>query len=207
MSMNAQQLLDWFRRPKRQSQTTGRTWYGSTNAPGVVAAGTSGTYPIVMSEFILDETFSPLNAPGEGGGIRYQGVIPGIFIFSAATSTTALNFPISLPAYGRVIDALLINDSPLVYTTATNMGIGIAAYPSDILLDGGVTTQNAFSRKLPTTGGTHTDNSTATTPLTLQIAACASNGTAAGSVLGIVRAALLVEWVTPLNSAPVGSPI
>jgi hypothetical protein len=209
--MENYQMFDWSRRPKRLNQITAGPYatlpvYGVATAPALAAVSPSVALPqpIVQMEWIVNETYAPKETAGEGGCWFRIGYLEAVFNFNSGTSTSALYFPVPLPKRSRVKIAQIINDNALVYGgAAVNLGIGVSGHPVDIIQGGTGTTLGTLSTNWPSAGGTNTDNSTGTTPLNLLVSAC--NGTSAsGTVTGVVRCALWVEWFGALNSAPPG---
>jgi hypothetical protein len=107
----------------------------------------------------------------------------------------SLNLTTQLPP-NAVIDYAGMNfDTPVVLVTGVKVGFGTAASPSLYALSGTVLNKNTKTdnpQSAPVVGG----------PTTLQVGACATGGTAAGTVTsGTVRVRIIYRYFASIPNA------
>lgn len=118
-------------------------------------------------------------------------------VFVAAASAS-INFTTLLPKNSRVKFVTLNFDTAVVLATAVKVGIGTAASPSLLLLSTVTVAKNTIVVSIPLEAAAIFAAATQ-----LQLSACATGGTAAGTITsGTLRATVLYETVDDPTAAP-----
>lgn len=122
--------------------------------------------------------------------------IEQIFTFAGTASQT---FTTQLPANSRVKFVAINYDTAVVLATAVKVGVGVSGTPSQLLLTGTAVIKNTQNVSLPL----EAVSIFTAAPTTLGIYACATGGTAAGTITsGVIRCVIVYEYMDPLFSAP-----
>lgn len=120
-------------------------------------------------------------------GEAYPEYAIGIFDETVAINPSAgtADFDNAIPAGSRLLSARMTFTSAITLVTAVKVGLGISGNPDSILLSGTTMTNGTV-----TEGDTLTDKYYAADQ-TIRVTACDTNGAAAGTMLGSVRAKIL----------------
>lgn len=122
--------------------------------------------------------------------------IEQIFTFAGTASQV---FTTQLPANSRVKFVEMNFDTAVVLATAVKVGVGVSATPSQLLLSTVTVAKNTQNVSQPLEA-----NALFTAaPTTLGVYACATGGTAAGTITsGTIRVVIVYEYIDVLFSAP-----
>lgn len=129
---------------------------------------------------------------GNGSYLRRAYIEQAVTLAAAASG----DLTTQLPANYRVIFASANNDTLLSYGTAVKFGIGTAADPDKFLLSSTTLTKNTKNEGQPLEAV-----ASGSAAVTVRVSAVDTNGAAAGTMTGTVRARLVYEYITNIASA------
>ncbi len=126
----------------------------------------------------------------------------GVELFKSKPAFVSMSgraFTTQLPPNSRVKFVQMNYDTAIVLATAVKVGIGISGTPSGLALSGTGVTKNTQTGGVPVEA-----NSIFTAaPTTLGVYACATGGTAAGTITsGTIRVVIVYEYLDALFTAP-----
>lgn len=141
----------------------------------------------------IDHRYAPY---GEANQQYHMASIEQIFTFAATASQT---FTTQLPANSRVKFVTMNFDTAVVLATAVKVGVGISGTPSQLLLSTVTVAKNTQNVAQPL----EANALFSAAPTTLGVYACATGGTAAGTITsGVIRVVIVYEYIDLPFTAP-----